>query len=385
VGRIALVMLAGAIAGLAAGPGRASLYTPEETRFNVPVGADGRGQPIEFKEFKRRLATLKNAGDYRTKADGKVNSDRIAFLARIDRLKGKKLTPLETLAYASDLLRVGRPDDGRLNEALNRVQPLVRARNRDYLACTTMAHIHAARGEWREAVEYQDDATQNLEMPPEVKGLTKEQRDWIAKLDRDYVLPYYKIRLKESTAFPKHDPMAEDVYPLFPVAEPGKKHIPIRFVNDAGQYQPGVLSATERAKLPPDAPAIVQQLMFWYPGDTRLYWLLAELYAAEGDFASARRILDEAVDSSGQFGNRKILASHRTAIHAADDAKPRMASAEDAPLTSTVKTEESRPEPSEKISMRTIWIYFGAIALIAVFALLRAISRRAKGDCGPVG
>ena len=35
--------------------------------------------------------------------------------------------------------------------------------------------------------------------------------------------------------------------------------------------------------------------------------------------------------------------------------------------------------------MKTVWIYFGVVGLIAALAFIRAISRRGKGDCGPVG
>ena len=80
-------------------------------------------------------------------------------------------------------------------------------------------------------------------MPAEVKGLTKNQRDWIAKLDRDYLLPYFQFRLKEAESKP--DPVDEDVYPFFPVLERNKPHYPVRFVNEAGVYQPGTLAAAE--------------------------------------------------------------------------------------------------------------------------------------------
>ena len=35
--------------------------------------------------------------------------------------------------------------------------------------------------------------------------------------------------------------------------------------------------------------------------------------------------------------------------------------------------------------MKTVWIYFGAVGLIAVFAFLRVILRRVRGNCGPLG
>jgi hypothetical protein len=381
VGRAAFLVLAGLLASLVllTGPGRASLYT-NDPRFIVPVGPDGKARPIEFDEFKRRLAIELNAGDDRVKADGKLNSDRIAFMERIKAAGGKKLSTLEAVALTGDLLRVGRAD-----EALNRVQPLVRDRNPNYFAFTALAHVYAARGDWREAVDYQRAAMLDAEMPAEVKGLSRAQRDWFAGLDRNYVLPYYELRLKEAAAVPRPNPVDEDVYPLFPVSERGKAHHPIRFVNEAGDYQPGVLAAAERAKLPPEAIAIVQQLLLWYPSDTRLFWLLAELYAADGQFAAARDIMDVAVSEARQYGNRRILSEHRALVRAAYDAQPRKASA-DEPLLAQSAPEPAAPETGEKapISMKTIWIYFGVVAVIGLFAFVRMLGRRVRGNCGPL-
>jgi tetratricopeptide (TPR) repeat protein len=58
-------------------------------------------------------------------------------------------------------------------------------------------------------------------------------------------------------------------------------------------WEPGKISASERAKLPKDAVAVVQQLLVWTPEDARLIWLLAELLNAEGDTESAATVLSE--------------------------------------------------------------------------------------------
>jgi hypothetical protein len=381
VGRVAFVLLAGSLVALVAGPGRASLYSPDELRFTVPVGPDGKAQALDFAEFKRQLASVTNFADDRRKADGKFNSDREMLLQKIEQRKGKKLSADETTALATDLLRAGRPES--VDEALNRIKPLVLDRRPTYFALSMLAHVHAARGEWREAFDNQDFAVESG-MPEEVKGWSRPQRDWMARIDRDFVLPYYLIRMKEANA-PRANPADEDVYPLFPVAERGKPHQPVRFVNEAGAYEPGVLAANERAKLPPDAIPVVQQLMFWFPADTRLYWLLAELYAADRQFGPARDIMDVAVSAARQYGNRRILVEHRALVRSADDAQPRKAT--DEPLLSTTTEPAAPAEPTEKapISMRTIWIYFGVVGLIALFAFIRAMSRRVRGDRGPAG
>jgi tetratricopeptide (TPR) repeat protein len=382
VGRVAFVLLAGSLVALVSGPGRASLYTPDELRFTVPVGEDGKARPLRPDEFRTALAVLMNA------VDTKVPADREVFLKRIERAKGKKLSPPETAALAADLLRVGRAD-----EALNALAPRLRDRVPDYFVYTTYANIRAMAGDWAEALRYHQSAQFDSEMPVEVKGLSKAQRDWWERLDRDYVPHYYRLRLKEadqrrdrSRSEQEKLDENEDVFPLFPV--PDRAHPnpqPVRFVNEAGEYQPGTLAAVERAKLPPDAIPIVQQLLLWFPNENRLYWLLAELYAAEGDFAASFGSF-HSIAWGRAYGNRKVFMDHRQAVEAALNSQPRKASA-DEPLLSTPTEPAAPAEPTEKapISMRTIWIYFGIVGVIALFAFIRAMSRRARGDCGPAG
>ena len=60
------------------------------------------------------------------------------------------------------------------------------------------------------------------ELPAEVKGLTRGQRDWQAKLDADYVLHYYALHKREAEAKPRPAPDAEEPTPLFPPPERDK-------------------------------------------------------------------------------------------------------------------------------------------------------------------
>jgi len=76
----------------------------------------------------------------------------------------------------------------------------------------------------------------------------------------------------------------------------------------------------EKAKLPADAIAIVQQLLIWLPDDARLLWLLGELYNASGDIDSALTVFNECVDARG-FGAAK-LRQHRVALKEAVAARP---------------------------------------------------------------
>jgi hypothetical protein len=84
------------------------------------------------------------------------------------------------------------------------------------------------------------------------------------------------------------------------------------------------------------------------------------------------------------------MMDHRQAVGTADDAQPKKTAPEDAPLVQSAATPPTAPPPSPppdkgSIGMRMVWIYFGVIGVIAVLAFIRAMNRRAKGECGPVG
>jgi hypothetical protein len=378
---VAFVVAVGSIAGLAlfAGPGRASLYSPDEP-FALEVD-EGKPDPLPFTEFKRQLTVLTNAVND-TKVDGKYNSDRQKFLDRIAKMEpkakegGKPLTEAErekafrkmpetqAVSLATDLLRTAQID-----KALNLMGQ--RAQRGGYFVISTLAHVHAARGEWADAIRYIKDGQLDLKMPAEVKGLTKGQRNWWEKLDTDYVPRFYEIRKQQMDARKGLTPAeldksneTEDVLPLFPLpGEDGKPRPPVRFVNDAGIYEPGKLAAAEQAKLPPDAIAIVQQLLLWFPSEVRLYWLLGELYAANDDLESAEIIFGECVGSRAH-GNLKVLMEHRQAVRSAIEAR--------------------RPPPPEQpaISMKTVFIYFGAVGLVALIAVARALMKRGRAAPG---
>lgn len=392
--RLVLTAIVGIAAALLLGvqPAWASLYQPDDPRLSIPGGPDGRGQALPADEFDRRFLTLMNQlNPQLTSPDSKSQTDREKLMGRIaERKKLRNPTVEDTAALAADLLRAGK-----LDEALNQLAPRVRDRRPNYFVLTTLAQAHALRNEWSEAVEYQTSAVYDVEMPPQVKGLSPAQREWQAMLDRDYVLRYYQIRKAEAAARPRPAPEDEDVYPLFPLPERGKPFHPLRFVDAQGNYTPGDLSPAERAKLPPDAIAIVQQLLLWFPTDTRLYWLLAELYTAHGQFADAAEILDRCTWSR-QYGNRKVLMSHRTAIRQALDERRKAAAenkaAEEEKRLAADTEEQARKERDLRKVQQTaetgwyaLWVMVGLIGLVLVLGIVRALSRRKAGPgCGPL-
>ncbi len=322
-----------------------------------------------------QIVILKNAS--------KGYDDRFAFLVRIERLKQiPKASVEDKVALAGYELRVGRHD-----QAISLLTPLTRDRQPNYFVFQTLSHLYADGGDWKEALRYQQEGQFDTEMPPTLKGLTNAQRDWWKKLDSEYVPALYHIHfrdteLRKGKSQAELDRMfeTEDVPPLFPLPNSKTPQAPVRFVNDAGIYHPGQLAASEKAKLPEDAIPIVQQLLLWFPRDALLYWLLAELYAANNQFKNATTFFDKCAGPL-QFSKRKIMMDHRAAVRAVVDQDK---TGGDELLTqSDTVSPPPQPVATTPISMRTIWYYFGAIGLIAVFAVIRALYKRSTIKTAP--
>jgi hypothetical protein len=137
---------------------------------------------------------------------------------------------------------------------------------------------------------------------------------------------------------------------------------PARFIGPSGEYEAGALADAEKAKLPSNAVAIVQQLLLWFPEDTRLLWLLGELYNATGDIRVAEQVFDECVGSRNF--KSPALREHRRIVREAVAALP-------PPVQSP--TESLLPDAA------TLWIaggVGGAIIVIFVGLQIRELRRR---------
>ncbi|HEX4610243.1 MAG TPA: tetratricopeptide repeat protein [Urbifossiella sp.] len=373
-----LVVAIGLVAGVV--PGRGALYAPDAPMV-VPARPDGTAEALPFDEFRRRFAQLSNIADPRPGPDGQPNPDRAKVLARVKGRPPAKIAD-EDAANAADLIRLGNSDGGFfVNDALNRLTPRTRDRVPSYFAHTALAAAHAARGEWTDAVNYHAAALIDCQMPDHVKGWTDAQRAWQKGFDGTYVPHYYRLRRAEAEAKPRPAPELEEPTPLFPLPGKDGTAAPVRFAGESGNYEPGTLAAAERAKLPADALAVTQQLLLQFPGDTRLYWLLAELYAADGKFEEALKILDECAWSR-QYGNRRALMDHRTALGSAVAAAAKKAE-EDA---KKAEEDAKKAEAEYPLSLRTVFVYFGVVVLVGAVAVVRALRKGGpKPGCGPFG
>lgn len=352
---------------------RAGVYSPDEpTPF--PVRADGTAEDLGFGTqsagpFRQLYAQRMNEADPNP---NRKNTDRQKVLERIaTRTVKPNPTPADSAALAADLIRVGRADD-----ALNLLAPLSRSRVPDFRVMANLTHAHVVRGEWGAAVDRHQSALLDTEFPDDLPGTTPEQRKWLQKVERQYYSRWLQVHRQRAAA--KLPPDREEVFPLFDV----------RFVNDAGRYEPGNLAAAEKAKLPPDAVAVVQQLLLWAPWDAGLYWLLGELYAAEGRMREAKIVFDACAEGR-QYSNRPTFMAHRTAVRDAEARLPPEKSADELPLLA----DEPPADPSKpagdflpsRDKLIVVGAVFGAIVLVLLALQFRAIGRRLRGWCGPTG
>jgi len=353
---------------LAAPTLRAGVYTAAEPS-GLRAGPDGRLVELPYvPPFKAYLEERLNAANpAMPEAVNGVPTFRGLLKQRVEAqsASARRLPLPEQVAHAADLIRVGRAGD-----AVNLLQPRTRDRDPDYVALATLAHAYAARGEWDEAVRCHGLAVFDATPPPQLPGVPSTLTKRYVELEKTHYARWLRLRQLESS---QREGLAEqDVLPLF-----GGSQTAVKWANDAGVYEPGKLAAAERAKLPPDAVAVVQQLLLWSPDDARLLWLLAELYAADGQLREADQVFDQCAWARS-FTNRKILMDHRGKVRDLVAALP--PEAVDTLPADTAATDPQAQADREWRELRPQLVAGAAVlvvAAVALFALaIRSLLRR---------
>jgi tetratricopeptide (TPR) repeat protein len=323
-----------AAVGATPGPGRAGFYDPAQPI--TPLLTEAGVRPLPYELFRDTLIdTLRIADPLLTRGL------RVQFL---DRRKSLLARGLGSLSPA-ELAELGAVQ-WRLRDADGAFTALRLAEGRDprnFLVLTHLGTVHQAMGQLREAAPYLETARDFFPSP--WPGQLAAAADWFRQAER-YQLALLKLRLREQAGFTGRPSAAADVDALFPV----------RFVGPDGTFQPGTIADTERAKLPPDAAAVVQQLLLWFPEDTRLLWLLGELYNAHGDLASADAVFEECVWSRRY--DSPTLRDHRRQVKEALAAQP--------------KPSASGDEPQKPVLLPESWQLWPVVGLSAVVFLLLA-------------
>lgn len=356
---------------LMAGPGLAGIYSPDEP-FLFEIDSEGIAKPIQYVGGFEGIAA-----DFRDIGAPQSNlTPRLESRVRDRKAKGTSaLSPEEMAGYTADLIRLSRPD-----EVLNILQPLARdPRRGGFLVYAHLARAHASRGEWRDAADQQQVANQYSEFPTKFAKLTKEQLTWLKRIEREYYRPFL-VRRAEEARGGRPNELREDVDALFPVSADRKRTVePIRFVAENGEYAPGKLAEAERKKLPVDALAIVQQMILWHPKDARLYWLLGELYNAEGEIEIAARILDACSFNMG-YSNPNLLRHRQVLLKEMETISTQRAEVRRAEAAEQQRQEEEQQAIDRDNQKRRNWILVIGIALVVLLGYYqgREVFRRVR-------
>lgn len=341
---------------------QAGVYSPAE-RCPFPVRDDGIAEELSFGSrrdgaFPRLFSTLLNQLDANpARAD---NPDRQRLFDEIARLRAANgtLAPADLAGLGAAYYRAGKHDD-----ATAALGPRVRDRTPDFRILANLAQVYAALGNWDDAYRLHQDAFDLADFPDDLAGATPAQRRWLEHIERTHYRRWLQIHRDRAAA--KAAPEDAEVFPLFPA----------RFVSETGGYVPGQLAASEQAKLPADAVAVVQQLLLWSPWDSDLYWLLGELYAADGRLREAEAIFDQCAQGR-YFTNRRVFMEHRAAVREAVSRLPPDDEG-DAPLVADRRPEFADLLPSVGV-MIGAGLGFAALAVSLIALQVRALRRRQR-------
>jgi tetratricopeptide (TPR) repeat protein len=355
---------------LGPGPVTAGLYNTSEP----PAKLD-----LDFRLFRNTLFELRRLGLPPQATDAAVHKryDLIALLG--SRGVPANATVEQRLDLSAYLVR-----RKKYNEAIQVLEPVVRGGQANFLVLANLGTAYQLFGELRRAADYLAQASS--QWPAEWDKLKEDQQKWLLSLGwNEAQFQWYRRaetfhrklvlkRLLEASRQPnKRNPESLDA--LFEGGEPPR---PVRFVGPSGKYEAGTLAADERARMPKDALALVQQLLVWLPDDQRLYWLLGELYNAGGETAWASDILGELLKSNFRTPD---LVEHRRALQA----QPPKVIVEEGPAKNGVNPppDKGNVEPAEegnaaRPQWQTLGIGFGAGVLASLFGMwqLREIRRR---------
>jgi tetratricopeptide (TPR) repeat protein len=285
---------------------------------------------------------------------------RSKFLKRRDALLAKSgsLTEEDQVNLSGFLIRLGQ-----YQEAISLLTPVATRECRNFMIFANLATAEQHLGQFDRAVNHLEQA-QDV-WPQNWPNLAAEQLRWFRRAEKYHLL---LVRHRGAQARrPGSSQLSLD--PLF-------EGVPVRYVGDNGQYEAGRIAATERAKLPPDALAIVQQLLIWLPDDPLLYWQYGELLNANGDVARAARVLDDCV------WRRRLdvpeLKQHRQIVTEAARAK-----SQDSDLSSTEGENPSPPAAGTSWlpDRNKLWAaatIFVLVAVVLIYFQFREIRRRRR-------
>ena len=209
-----------------------------------------------------------------------------------NRQRNGGLSSDELINLSAAYVRLNRPDD-----AVALLEPAAREKP-NFMLLANLATAHQLAGRLERALPYQK---QMLSVWPTLwPGYTGAELHWLRRVEKLHLIlmqSRYQEKLRPSAM------AVETVDPLFPK---------VHFVGPSGQYEPGELALEQMDELPIDAVPLVGQLVIWLPHDSRLYWLLGEVFNARGGAYPAYKILEELM--VGRSFSPPELRDHRRVL-----------------------------------------------------------------------
>jgi len=351
-------------------PLQAGLYNLAEPARGP--GAKGKIAALPFGPFEREFSDLLSIGveppPNQPKPEKKPlrehYQDKQAELEKKNRAGA--LTVDESINLSEYLIRLRQYD-----AAMTLLGRLAREERNNFMVHANLATAYQLTGQLPQAIDALEQVKSTW--PRAWNVWSDQQLQWYKRVET-YQAKLVRLRFAESKrASGKLDVANLGVDDLFGV----------HFVGESGQYEAGKLAADQRRKLPPDALAVVQQLLLWMPEDTRLYWLLGELLNVQGDLKMADQVFYQC--SWGRRYAANQLREHWQIVkEARAKAGPPAGEGADFQVNGIGNTEPaSTPSPDQSASWLPDWpklIIVGSLAGLVVAALaylqFREIRRR---------
>ena len=342
------------------------IYTPDEPCYFEEFDAEWNPRPIAYANFKLLLSEMLAIDPREDRGESRIRKLTLERVETRRKIPPEKLTDLEIAGLSGDLIRLGREH---VDEALNFLRPLAGDRQRaNFFVLSHLARVHQERLEWETAYRKQSAALTDYRFPSSFPGYLGEQLNWYRRLERRFDVPLLRSRWLESEQ--NRAVVHESIDPIFPIRLSGVEWLPIQYIGESGEFTAGNMAKKEMEKLPPDAIAILQQLVLWNPHDPRLYWQLGELYNACGEVKVALEIFDECVNSPRNYSNRQLM-EHRQILREYQDR-----------LLDEERTKQETEERKTRVRYYVVGGIVGGLVLLLGLLQLREIVRRRSRSRG---
>lgn len=346
------------------GPARAGIYNPAEP------GEEARTP--KFIDFEKSLFLLKTIAADKVERDNPLRMRYVLMADTAPKSFPRNWSIGQRLSTEAYLIR-----RRKLDEAINLITPQQSGERGNFLQTSNLAMAYFLAQEPQRAIDILMDAISawpaGIDSAGALKPVLSEMgwTDIALKFHKDAekaLLKLFRLRLAELRRDGK-----------LKAPESPDNLFDVKFVGDTGKFEPARLAAGERAKLPANSLAIVQQLLIWMPDDPRLYWLLGELYNARAEPGSltGRTKKEEAADLAAALRIFEELAGYNGLLRV-NATKAALEALRSVTLPDADLVDDTKPTGPRRLDWQALAIGFGAGALVAFFGYwqFRELRRR---------